>query len=166
MLESMDFDSDKDSPRKRLRTESPDPVPKNLFSAVPSRIKPVSRSAAKPHSKPSPAENSVENLAHDDDSARVDGPGFEGLGVSRGLVRALDNMAIRTPTPIQSGCIPEILKGRDCIGGSRTGSGKTVAFAIPILQKLAQDPSAIFSLILTPTRYDFVLAVSSLIFTR
>ena len=61
-------------------------------------------------------------------------------------------MAIKRPTSIQSGCIPEILKGRDCIGGSRTGSGKTVAFAAPILQRWAEDPSGIFALVLTPTR--------------
>jgi len=61
-------------------------------------------------------------------------------------------MAIRRPTGIQKLCIPEILKGRDCIGGSRTGSGKTVAFAVPILQKWAEDPFGIFALVLTPTR--------------
>jgi DEAD/DEAH box helicase len=41
----------------------------------------------------------------------------------------------------------------DCIGNAKTGSGKTVAFAIPILQKLMQDPYGIFALVLTPTRY-------------
>jgi ATP-dependent RNA helicase DDX49/DBP8 len=65
-------------------------------------------------------------------------------------------MAIKRPTGIQKGCIPEILKGRDCIGGSRTGSGKTVAFAVPILQKWAEDPIGIFAVILTPTRYSFI----------
>lgn len=78
---------------------------------------------------------------------------FESLGVRPWLVQSLSNMAIKRPTGIQKGCIPEILKGRDCIGGSRTGSGKTVAFAVPILQKWAQDPSAIFAVVLTPTRY-------------
>lgn len=78
---------------------------------------------------------------------------FEALGVHPWLVRSLTNMAIRRPTGIQKGCIPEILKGRDCIGGSRTGSGKTVAFAVPILQKWAEDPSAIFAVVMTPTRY-------------
>lgn len=77
---------------------------------------------------------------------------FESLGVRPWLVQSLANMAIKRPTGIQKGCIPEILKGRDCIGGSRTGSGKTVAFAVPILQKWAEDPSAIFAVILTPTR--------------
>ncbi|ROW12724.1 hypothetical protein VMCG_00293 [Cytospora schulzeri] len=77
---------------------------------------------------------------------------FESLNVRPWLVQSLVNMAIMRPTGIQKGCIPEILKGRDCIGGSRTGSGKTVAFAVPILQKWAEDPSAIFALVLTPTR--------------
>lgn len=53
---------------------------------------------------------------------------------------------------IQSNCIPEILKGKDCIGAAKTGSGKTLAFALPILQKLCEDPYGIFALILTPTR--------------
>lgn len=77
---------------------------------------------------------------------------FSALQVRPWLVQSLENMAIKRPTGIQKGCIPEILKGRDCIGGSRTGSGKTVAFAVPILQKWAEDPSAIFGVVLTPTR--------------
>lgn len=78
---------------------------------------------------------------------------FASLNVDPWLVTSLANLAIKHPTGIQSGCIPEILKGRDCIGGSRTGSGKTAAFAVPILQIWARDPSGIFALILTPTRY-------------
>ena len=77
---------------------------------------------------------------------------FESLGVSPWLVQSLASMAIKRPTGIKKGCIPEILSGRDCIGGSRTGSGKTVAFAAPILQQWAKDPQAIYALILTPTR--------------
>ena len=78
---------------------------------------------------------------------------FGALKVSPWLVGSLTTMAIRRPTAIQKACIPEILKGRDCIGGSRTGSGKTMAFAVPILQKWAQDPFGIFAVVLTPTRY-------------
>ncbi|GAB7353078.1 hypothetical protein MBLNU459_g3624t2 [Dothideomycetes sp. NU459] len=77
---------------------------------------------------------------------------FATINVDPWLVASLGNMAIKHPTGIQKGCIPEILKGRDCIGGSRTGSGKTVAFAVPILQKWAQDPVGIFAVVLTPTR--------------
>jgi ATP-dependent RNA helicase DDX49/DBP8 len=78
---------------------------------------------------------------------------FAALGVKPWLVGSLGAMAIKRPTGIQKHCIPEILKGRDCIGGSRTGSGKTVAFAVPILQQWAVDPFGIFALVLTPTRY-------------
>lgn len=56
------------------------------------------------------------------------------------------------PTPIQTNCIPRILAGDDCIGCAQTGSGKTLAFALPILEKLCQDPYGIFTLVLTPTR--------------
>ncbi|KAJ5541498.1 ATP-dependent RNA helicase dbp8 [Penicillium frequentans] len=77
---------------------------------------------------------------------------FGALDVSPWLVGSLTTMAVRRPTAIQKACIPEILKGRDCIGGSRTGSGKTIAFAVPIMQIWAKDPFGIFALVLTPTR--------------
>ena len=53
---------------------------------------------------------------------------------------------------VQQGCIPAVLAGRDVIGTAHTGSGKTAAFALPILQKLAADPFGVFALVLTPTR--------------
>lgn len=61
-------------------------------------------------------------------------------------------IGIKTPTPIQTNCIPQILNGKDCIGASKTGTGKTLAFALPILQKLCEDPYGIFALVLTATR--------------
>ncbi|KIY51626.1 DEAD-domain-containing protein [Fistulina hepatica ATCC 64428] len=61
-------------------------------------------------------------------------------------------MSIRAPTEVQSACIPPLLAGKDCIGNAKTGSGKTIAFALPILQKLLVDPYGIFALVLTPTR--------------
>ncbi|GAM39266.1 ATP-dependent RNA helicase [Talaromyces pinophilus] len=77
---------------------------------------------------------------------------FATLNVAPWLVKSLSTMAIRRPTAIQKSCIPEILQGKDCIGGSRTGSGKTIAFAVPILQKWAEDPFGIYAVVLTPTR--------------
>jgi len=77
---------------------------------------------------------------------------FGSLGVRPWLVRSLANLSIKKPTKIQSECIPAILAGLDCFGISKTGSGKTVAFAVPILQDLFKDPAAIFALVLTPTR--------------
>ncbi|EME48333.1 hypothetical protein DOTSEDRAFT_76016 [Dothistroma septosporum NZE10] len=77
---------------------------------------------------------------------------FPDLGTDKWLVSALSHMSIKWPTRIQKATIPQILAGRDCIGGSRTGSGKTIAFGVPILQQWARQPSGIFALIMTPTR--------------
>lgn len=77
---------------------------------------------------------------------------FASIGTDPWLIASLSHMAIKTPTRIQSATIPRILAGQDCIGGSRTGSGKTIAFALPILQQWARQPSGIFALVMTPTR--------------
>lgn len=77
---------------------------------------------------------------------------FSEMGISPSLEAALRRMSILTPTEIQAACIPPLLSGRDCIGHAKTGSGKTIAFAIPIMQKLVADPYGIFALVLTPTR--------------
>ncbi len=77
---------------------------------------------------------------------------FATLNVSPWLIASLAALEIKRPTGIQKGCIPRILEGRDIIGGSRTGSGKTVAFTVPMLQKWAEDPVGIYAVILTPTR--------------
>ena len=77
---------------------------------------------------------------------------FATLDVAPWLIASLSAMAIQRPTAIQKGCIPQILAGKDVIGGSRTGSGKTVAFSVPILQMWAEDPMATYAVVLTPTR--------------
>lgn len=59
---------------------------------------------------------------------------------------------MKRPTPVQAHCIPKILAGHDVLGLAQTGSGKTAAFALPILHRLAQDPYGIFALVVTPTR--------------
>ncbi|KAJ8728760.1 hypothetical protein PYW07_006456 [Mythimna separata] len=80
-----------------------------------------------------------------------DGKEFAELGVKTWLIKQLFSLGIRSPTPIQKACISQILAGEDCIGAAKTGSGKTFAFALPILQHLAEDPYGIFALVLTPT---------------
>nr|XP_014352495.1 PREDICTED: probable ATP-dependent RNA helicase DDX49 [Latimeria chalumnae] len=77
---------------------------------------------------------------------------FKALGLSDWLTDQCRQMGISSPTPVQQNCIPEILEGRDCMGCAKTGSGKTAAFVLPILQKLSEDPYGIFCLVLTPTR--------------
>lgn len=77
---------------------------------------------------------------------------FKALGLSDWLDRLCRSLGMTQPTEVQKGCIPGILTGRDVIGTAHTGSGKTAAFALPILQKLAQDPYGVYALVLTPTR--------------
>lgn len=77
---------------------------------------------------------------------------FLELGVSQTIQDACDAMNFRKPTPIQAQSIPYALEGRDIIGLAQTGSGKTAAFAIPILQALWDKPSTLFACVLAPTR--------------
>ncbi|KAL9100112.1 MAG: hypothetical protein Q9163_004473 [Psora crenata] len=77
---------------------------------------------------------------------------FASLDIAPWLIASLSAMEIKRPTGIQKACIPRILAGQDVIGGSRTGSGKTVAFTVPLLHKWAEDPMGIFAVVLTPTR--------------
>lgn len=77
---------------------------------------------------------------------------FLNLGVDPWLVKRCELLGIRHPTPVQVHCIPPILSGRDVIGCAQTGSGKTAAFALPILHTLSKDPYGPYALVLTPTR--------------
>ncbi|KAG7275261.1 hypothetical protein CRUP_034988 [Coryphaenoides rupestris] len=78
--------------------------------------------------------------------------GFSSLGLADWLVQQCRHMGILRPTPVQEHCLPPILEGRDCLGCAKTGSGKTAAFVLPVVQKLSEDPYGIFCLVLTPTR--------------
>jgi len=77
---------------------------------------------------------------------------FEDLNLQTWLINACRNMRITRPTLIQEKCIPHLLAGKDLIARAKTGSGKTGAFALPILQILSEDPYGLFALVLTPTR--------------
>ncbi|KAL2501706.1 DEAD-box ATP-dependent RNA helicase 10 [Forsythia ovata] len=77
---------------------------------------------------------------------------FKDLGVIEELVEACDNLGWETPTKIQIEAIPLALEGKDIIGLAQTGSGKTGAFAIPILQALLETPQPFFACVLSPTR--------------
>lgn len=77
---------------------------------------------------------------------------FKSLGLSEWLCGVCKSLGMSHPTEVQRGCIPAILQGRDVIGLAQTGSGKTAAFALPMLQHLAKDPYGIFAVVLTPTR--------------
>jgi ATP-dependent RNA helicase RhlE len=77
---------------------------------------------------------------------------FAELGLNTELTRALKDAAYERPTPIQAQAIPAILEGRDVAGTAQTGTGKTAAFVLPMLQRLGTSRGKIRALILTPTR--------------
>lgn len=77
---------------------------------------------------------------------------FQSLGVVEALAAHLDQNGIRVPTDIQAQAIPTIFKGRDVLAHSRTGTGKTLAFLLPVLQRIRTDEAKEQVLILTPTR--------------
>ena len=78
---------------------------------------------------------------------------FESLGVAPALCAAMKTIGWTIPTEIQAASIPESIRGRDIIGLAETGSGKTGAFAIPIIQALLETPQRLFAVVLAPTRY-------------
>jgi len=77
--------------------------------------------------------------------------GFGDFGLNETLVKTIDSMGIKIPSPIQDQIIPEILDGHDVIGIAETGTGKTAAFLIPLIEKTLADMTR-QTLILTPTR--------------
>ncbi len=74
---------------------------------------------------------------------------FDDIGVQARILAALRNNNFTTPTPIQARCIPIALEGKDVVGIAQTGTGKTLAFALPLLQKIKRGEQA---LVLAPTR--------------
>ena len=77
---------------------------------------------------------------------------FQSFELSKWIVESCNSMGMTRPTPVQLECIPQILKGRNCVACAQTGSGKTATFAIPILQHLSKDPYGVFAVVITPTR--------------
>ncbi|KAG6605347.1 DEAD-box ATP-dependent RNA helicase 36 [Cucurbita argyrosperma subsp. argyrosperma] len=77
---------------------------------------------------------------------------FADLGLSEWIVQTCKELAMKKPTAVQTHCIPKILAGLDVLGLAQTGSGKTAAFALPILQQLSETPFGVFALVVTPTR--------------
>ncbi|KAL5416860.1 ribosomal RNA processing protein [Paraphaeosphaeria minitans] len=148
-------------------------APASTAGPYPHKTKPSKRSErpAKPNAKPAPrkepvpaprssddeAEDAEEDVEAEEESAPVDAgespkKTFADLGVREELCEACVNLKFTNPTPIQEQSIPLALEGRDVIGLAETGSGKTAAFVLPILQSLMEKPQSLFGLVLAPTR--------------
>ena len=77
---------------------------------------------------------------------------FANLGISQERVNHLETIGFTEPTPIQVQAIPHLLAGTDIVGQAQTGTGKTAAFSLPILERIELETKAVQALILTPTR--------------
>ncbi len=77
---------------------------------------------------------------------------FSELGLRADLVQAVEKLGFTEPTPIQAGVIPLLCEGHDVIGQAQTGTGKTAAFALPILNKIVNHTGNVQALVVTPTR--------------
>jgi ATP-dependent RNA helicase DeaD len=77
---------------------------------------------------------------------------FSDLGISENILKALSEMGFEKPSPIQAQGIPAVLQGSDVIGQAQTGTGKTAAFGIPVLERIDVTSNAVQALILCPTR--------------
>jgi ATP-dependent RNA helicase DeaD len=90
-------------------------------------------------------------VARDEDT---EAGGFAELGLAPGLCQALAGLGYEEPTPIQRAAVPPLIAGRDLVGQAATGTGKTAAFALPVLQRILgrSAPAGVLALILVPTR--------------
>ncbi len=79
-------------------------------------------------------------------------PGFEELGITGPVLKAVRDLGYETPSPIQAATIPLLLQGRDVLGTAQTGTGKTAAFALPVLENLDLSQKTPQVLVLAPTR--------------
>ena len=79
-------------------------------------------------------------------------PSFKDLKLSPALLQSLLELNYTTPTPIQEEAIPLLLQGRDVAGQAETGSGKTAAFGLPLLQSINPELQQVQALVLVPTR--------------
>ena len=77
---------------------------------------------------------------------------FENLGLSATRAQQLEALGFTEPTTIQAKTIPLLLEGHDVVGQSQTGTGKTAAYSLPILEQVDSNNPAVQALILTPTR--------------
>src|SRR3990167_5410046 len=104
------------------------------------------------NSSSSPANPATPASAHPATPAAVSGPSFQQLPLSEAMQANLQTLGYLAMTPIQAASLPLALAGKDLIAQAKTGSGKTVAFGLPLLTSLNPRHFAVQALVLCPTR--------------
>ena len=82
----------------------------------------------------------------------TEGVRFDSLGLSPEIMRAIQKRELELTTPVQAGCIPPMMDWRDVIAKAPTGTGKTFAYGIPIIEHTDPEDDAVQAVILAPTR--------------
>ncbi|KAJ4793513.1 RNA helicase 36 [Rhynchospora pubera] len=128
------------------------PAPEQPAFRLFSTSKPKTNSKSQPESKPDnrpppPSKPLIKTL-----SKPTAGTAFSDLGLSEWAVDTCRELGMLRPTPVQHQCIPRILTGDNVLALAPTGSGKTAAFALPILHRLAEELYGVYALVLSPTR--------------
>ena len=124
------------------------PAPREAASALPDRVpstRPDAKTAPYKQRRPS-SPNKVKPYTYATDAT------FGPLPVEGRIARALEEMGYTEPTPIQEQVVPLVRNGRDLVGQAQTGTGKTAAFGIPLVEKVDPDIKSPQALVLTPTR--------------
>lgn len=148
-----------DTPSPTEIVKSVPAVQQSSSSATKSKSKSTSTSKSKSTSKrprdeagESESQQEEEAAESEENETETTSKTFADLGVIDSLCEACTSLGFTTPTAIQREAIPIALQGKDIIGLAETGSGKTAAFALPILQELLAKPQPLFGLVLAPTR--------------
>ena len=76
---------------------------------------------------------------------------FNNFGLSKEIIKVLDDVGYETPSAIQEQCIPHLLDGHDVIGQAQTGTGKTAAFSLPLIDRIDISNNQVQLLVLAPT---------------
>lgn len=133
---------------EREVAEAPKP-PKVKKEKAPQSAKPA---YTPPISAEADLEAQFNEIIADEPKPAPNAEGFSELGLDDNLIKALVDLGYEAPTPIQAQAIPLILDGGDIIGQAQTGTGKTAAFALPVIQRIKTDLPQAQALILAPTR--------------
>lgn len=138
----------KKAKKPRLAPTNATPVPYTDTAPAAPKAEMEAAPATPKSKKPAPvAEQSAPIV-----DAEPTGPVFDDLGLEPGLLQAVKDAGFESPTPIQARAIPPLLAGRDLVGQAQTGTGKTAAFALPLLQKIDASRRDTQAIVLVPTR--------------